>query len=553
MLQSIRERLRFRGAPANQNPSRVLPIMLNHDYDEEQYQEESKRAKAEEAASAPHNRSVDDFSTADELRQALTSSEEKGNCGCKGDDAAWLFSKNERILQELLKTDGKVEAPLVEEVKCMGMDWILENYDTKTSEKQSLDHELRRLLVLKSFLILDTSEKESFDHITALAQKTFQTSYCMISLVDLGRQWFLSKQGLDATQTPRNISFCTHGIQSALDIFEVTDATQDERFKDNPLVNGPPYVQYYAGAPLFSPEGYKIGMFCICDMKPREAMTAEDRKTLKKFAAMAVRALVEHRRKMSVWFNNLVSTHFPDEVPGMTMEEDYGSESSSDESGDHVEEDDEEFSSFIESTKNLSLESVVGMLTKQAKEHQQQHKRPLDSKGLLTPDRKRHAKIHKEFRFAESAEVYLIEPLKEMSDELWYNPDEMYDIRAEKKEEANQYRNRRDYIRAIERISEIPQRNVKNHLRELISAHVFTARGLENSIVDFMRRNRKANRRAVVREQWHNGDNLRDTSLQRSQLATNFASNLAEVDHLGALIAEQRSAFHPPMAQVLVR
>ena len=122
--------------------------------------------------------------------------------------------------------------------------------------------------------LLDTEPDEAFDRLTRLAQSIVGTSICLISLVDRERQWFKSRQGLDAEQTPREISFCGHAILSD-DILEVPDATQDARFLDNPLVTGDPNIRFYAGAPLHCDDGYRIGALCVIDDKPHQMTPAQ--------------------------------------------------------------------------------------------------------------------------------------------------------------------------------------------------------------------------------------------------------------------------------------
>ncbi len=131
-----------------------------------------------------------------------------------------------------------------------------------------------RIAALCELAILDTPAEARFDRITRIAQRHFSTPIALVSLVDSGRQWFKSRQGLDATETPRDISFCGHAILGD-DIFYVPDALADSRFVDNPLVTGAPYVRFYAGAPLHSPDGERIGTLCIIDHQPRKFSTAE--------------------------------------------------------------------------------------------------------------------------------------------------------------------------------------------------------------------------------------------------------------------------------------
>jgi PAS domain S-box-containing protein len=93
-------------------------------------------------------------------------------------------------------------------------------------------------------------------------------------LVDADRQWFKSCQGIDASETPRNISFCGHAILNE-EIFIVTNAAENPVFADNPLVVGTPNIRFYAGAPLHAPDGERVGTLCIIDPKPR-AFSHED-------------------------------------------------------------------------------------------------------------------------------------------------------------------------------------------------------------------------------------------------------------------------------------
>ncbi len=131
-----------------------------------------------------------------------------------------------------------------------------------------MDHEKRRLDVLKSYDLLDTPAEKVFDDLTALAATLCQVPISLVSLVDQHRQWFKSRQGLDATETPRDMAFCHHAIRRD-DVMVVEDATNDPRFEDNPLVTGDPNIRFYAGAPLEMESGYRIGTLCVIDQVPR--------------------------------------------------------------------------------------------------------------------------------------------------------------------------------------------------------------------------------------------------------------------------------------------
>ncbi len=151
-------------------------------------------------------------------------------------------------------------------------------------------NERQRLKALRDLKILDTAAEERFDRVTRLARRVFGTPIALVSLVDEGRQWFKSRQGLDAPETPRDVSFCGHAIVNDR-VMVVPDATKDERFHDNPLVTCDPNVRFYAGYPLNAPDGSKVGTLCIIDQKPRE-MEAEDLHLLRELGRMVEEELV---------------------------------------------------------------------------------------------------------------------------------------------------------------------------------------------------------------------------------------------------------------------
>lgn len=142
--------------------------------------------------------------------------------------------------------------------------------------------EILRLQTLQACAILDTPPEERFDRLTRLASHLFKTPIALVSLIDSERQWFKSKQGLDVSETARDISFCGHAILKP-DILYVADASQDTRFADNPLVSHVPNIRFYAGAPLRARNGQSLGTLCIIDTKPR-ILSAEDLAALRDLA-----------------------------------------------------------------------------------------------------------------------------------------------------------------------------------------------------------------------------------------------------------------------------
>ncbi len=155
-------------------------------------------------------------------------------------------------------------------------------------------NEKERLRELDAYNIIGAAEEEDYDFLTSMAAQICGTKISLITLVTEDKQCFLSHYGFDTKQTSKNISFCAHAINNPDKPFIVEDSRRDERFADNPLATGAPFIIFYAGIPLVSSNGFPLGTLCVIDDKPGK-LSDEQLVKLQKLARQTVK-LLELRR-----------------------------------------------------------------------------------------------------------------------------------------------------------------------------------------------------------------------------------------------------------------
>ena len=153
--------------------------------------------------------------------------------------------------------------------------------------------ENERLAALHAYGILDTPPEVAFEHLTSMVTRLFRVPIVAIVLLDAERRWFKSVRGFEARETPRELSFCTHALEST-EVLVVPDTKLDSHFADHPFVAGEPFVRFYAGAPLRSPEGHTLGALCMADCEPRD-LTAAEQQLLAELATLTEDELLLRR------------------------------------------------------------------------------------------------------------------------------------------------------------------------------------------------------------------------------------------------------------------
>ncbi len=157
--------------------------------------------------------------------------------------------------------------------------------------------ELTRLAALHTLRILDTPPEQAFDATVVFAAGLCAAPISLVSLIDETRQWFKAKVGTELCETAREHAFCGRAIAQE-GLFEVPDALADPRFRDNPLVTGPPYLRFYAGVPLRIAGGAKIGTLCVIDVVARR-LTAEQTQGLV-FLADQLSTILDQRHALQM-------------------------------------------------------------------------------------------------------------------------------------------------------------------------------------------------------------------------------------------------------------
>jgi GAF domain-containing protein len=155
-------------------------------------------------------------------------------------------------------------------------------------------NEEERLAALYSYGLLDGTLRRVLESVVNVAADSCATDVSFVSLVDRDRQHFLASRGIGNIPPDRTISFCAHAMLHPEGIFEVTDATADQRFFDNPHVTSDNGIRFYAAQPLVTRDGYPLGGLCVVDRLPRN-LTDAQRATLRNLGEIVMKLFDSHK------------------------------------------------------------------------------------------------------------------------------------------------------------------------------------------------------------------------------------------------------------------
>lgn len=130
------------------------------------------------------------------------------------------------------------------------------------------ENEKQRLREVHKYNLTEELSDDSLEDIVEIASQICNMPISLVSIVGDDKQFFQAKKGVEDSETARDISFCGHAINKPGEMMIVPDTSKDERFKDNPFVTESPFIKFYAGIPILSPDDFPLGTLCVIDSKP---------------------------------------------------------------------------------------------------------------------------------------------------------------------------------------------------------------------------------------------------------------------------------------------
>lgn len=160
--------------------------------------------------------------------------------------------------------------------------------------------EVRRQRSVDSLTLADAEGMPALKKLAFLAKEAYGTQTALITVLDGDRQWYLATAGRKISVIPRELGMCQWTVQTANGLI-VRDTHDDALFRESPLVTAGDKIRFYAGFPIETPDGERIGAVCVLDPSPRRRQSdLVDTAFLQQLAFLAQNELWNYRANSAV-------------------------------------------------------------------------------------------------------------------------------------------------------------------------------------------------------------------------------------------------------------
>ncbi len=127
-------------------------------------------------------------------------------------------------------------------------------------------NELNRLEAVNRFLQIKIDKHTEINEVSQLAAEICGVPQGLITLVNEDSEYVFMDDAFTFS-SGRDASFCHYVLESET-VMVVNDAQLDPRLKNYPAVTRNAGIRFYAGAPLTTHDGHRLGSLCVIDHKP---------------------------------------------------------------------------------------------------------------------------------------------------------------------------------------------------------------------------------------------------------------------------------------------
>ncbi|WP_295667921.1 GAF domain-containing protein [uncultured Mucilaginibacter sp.] len=124
-----------------------------------------------------------------------------------------------------------------------------------------------RLQAMSGIIELAREKDKELQEIVEQAFAITNMSYAVISFTGNEAAYLRLKNGFIEKSISRHLSFCVH-MTLHNGALTINDTLLDERFTGNPMVCEDPGIRFFAGVPLITQKGERIGALYVLDLNP---------------------------------------------------------------------------------------------------------------------------------------------------------------------------------------------------------------------------------------------------------------------------------------------